>query len=1215
MTRNSSGRTPSARLPRRATWPFSPKAATPGRWRRCTWPVAERQAGGEAAGSYLEAARAYRQAGLEEEALAAEDRAFAHAPDSDAAFAARRTRVQKDTRALAELLAQRAEAVPSEAPALLKEAAELLTQGGEPVQAAEVWEALLRLRPEDVGALLARGELAAEAGGPPAAQPYDRRAVEAGADTLTTAQRLRLKLRLGHAALASGALQDAADALEEVVAQDAEGERGSQALSLLAEVYARQPGRQGRLPHLPPPRPPRRGGGGGGAVPSRGGAGGGAGRGAGGASALGRVAARGRRVWWTAPSRDSRPPDAPRNSKSLSVRAAEASGGARAAQLLLEAAQVAAARGDEEAQLRHLLAAVQAEPSNRGALEALSAVQRARSDAAGLGRTLESLVALLPLDEKSAALRLEAARFTEGEDAAVRIQALLQPVVDAGPSAAYVEALDLLEPVLSGAPLAHAAALAARAELRGGKRSGLPASRGGGAGRPGRRQRARGAVRAGLGGGRGHPGLAAFVGQPHAAERGSRPRRRPPSGQAAQRSTAQERSGLLLEAAEAWEAAGDEAEARDVLLGLVQAQPEALPPAEWARAPVARRRTRGRGDVRLRAAVGPRRLCRGAGRRRVLGRQTPPPGSAVGPGLGFARVHGGAEARRPRPRGREARRRGCGPRAWPRWCGPRSSLRPCTGRWCWRRASAEDSRYEAGGPRVEALARLVANGEGDVVLAQVLEGLDADAPGALVEAVVAYARGRRGTERERALRLLASRLKERSGPLWQELFQRARDDNRLEEAAEALVGWVEATAEPEKRAALRTQLGDLLLHLGQTQSAEASYTLAASEDAQAPAPLQKLLSLVAAEEAPERFVSLAEQLQALAGPAAVAEVRPQARLGVRAARPGGGSLPDAGGAPGDARASGASGPSSPTRSGAATSPSRSGNNSSTPRRSAPASAWRRCKRAFRSARCGSSPEPRPRCRPSRGAAWPSSWPPSRRGPPVPWPSGRDSSPKASWTRTATRPTPLALRHTGRLLDATLLRGVCPRRPGRAAAGRATANHYPPGPAPRRPHPPLAARRAAGAGGGHAPVAPGPHPSPLCLGRAGSPRLLGPGRRPRGLARRAGDVGAGRGWPLAVRPGGAHLLAGAGPVAWGRGGASFDARASGRAWTAWPPRPSSPCRPLWRRRASFSSSTEACAAQTWKAWTWPKSSKAAGPSTPSSSGPWRSCRVVEAFFPR
>ena len=108
-----------------------------------------------------------------------------------------------------------------------------------------MWEALLRLRPEDVGALLARGELAAEAGGPQAAQPYDRRAVEAGADTLTTAQRLRLKLRLGHAALASGALQDAADALEEVVAQDAEGERGSQALSLLAEVYARRQDAQG----------------------------------------------------------------------------------------------------------------------------------------------------------------------------------------------------------------------------------------------------------------------------------------------------------------------------------------------------------------------------------------------------------------------------------------------------------------------------------------------------------------------------------------------------------------------------------------------------------------------------------------------------------------------------------------------------------------------------------------------------------------------------------------------------------------------------------------------------------------------------------------------------------------------------------------------------------------------------------------------------------
>jgi tetratricopeptide (TPR) repeat protein len=841
----------------------------------------ERQAGGEAASSYLEAARAYRQAGLEEEALAAEDRAFAHAPDSDAAFAARRKRVQKDTRALAELLAQRAEAVPSEAPALLKEAAELLTQGGEPVQAAEVWEALLRLRPEDVGALLARGELAAEAGGPQAAQPYDRRAVEAGADTLTTAQRLRLQLRLGHAALASGALQDAADALEEVVAQDAEGERGSQALSLLAEVYARRQDAQGgfRTSLLLARR----------AGPEE-------------AEALYRraaalVEAPAEALEALLPLAELRPADASvvdralaglqvtgrtEEFESLSVRAAEASGGARAAQLLLEAAQVAGARGDEEAQLGHLLAAVQAEPSNRGALEALSAVQRARSDAAGLGRTLESLVALLPLDEKSAALRLEAARFTEGEDAAVRIQALLQPVVDAGPSAAYLEALDLLEPVLSGAPLAHAAALAARAELQeGSARARLLLEAAGLAAQAGDKGRAALYARASVAAEATRDSLLLLANLMR--QTGEPAKAAAALGQAAQRSTAQERSGLLLEAAEAWEAAGDEAEARDVLLGLVQAQPEALPPQEWAR----RLLRVGAQEAAATYGYAPL-LAQGAFaealavaeslgdkprlREALWGLASASPESTVVRRLGgLVLEDGSAEERLRAARLAEVVRAKELASALHRAV----VLAP---------PSAEDSRYEAGGPRVEALARLVANGEGDVVLAQVLEGLDADAPAALVDAVVAYARGRRGTERERALRLLASRLKERSGPLWQELFQRARDDNRLEEAAEAMVGWVEATAEPEKRAALRTQLGELHLQLGQTQSAEAAYTLAASEDAQAPAPLQKLLSLVSAEEEPERFVSLAEQLQALAGPAAVAEVRPQlasayARLG------------------------------------------------------------------------------------------------------------------------------------------------------------------------------------------------------------------------------------------------------------------------------------------------------------------------------------------------
>ena len=128
---------------------------------------AERQGGSEAASSYLAAAAAYRQAGLSAEALAAEDRAFAHAPDSDAAFSARRARVGNDARALAELLVQRAHAVPSEAPSLLAEAGSVLSRAGEPLQAAEAYDALLGLRPDDVPALLAARGIGSRSGRPP----------------------------------------------------------------------------------------------------------------------------------------------------------------------------------------------------------------------------------------------------------------------------------------------------------------------------------------------------------------------------------------------------------------------------------------------------------------------------------------------------------------------------------------------------------------------------------------------------------------------------------------------------------------------------------------------------------------------------------------------------------------------------------------------------------------------------------------------------------------------------------------------------------------------------------------------------------------------------------------------------------------------------------------------------------------------------------------
>src|SRR5262249_31161803 len=81
-----------------------------------------------------------------------------------------------------------------------------------------------------------RGALAAESSGPKAAQPFDRRLIQAGADKLPAELRRKVWLRLGHAALESEAWRDAADAFEQAFQLDSESEHGREALSLLAEA-------------------------------------------------------------------------------------------------------------------------------------------------------------------------------------------------------------------------------------------------------------------------------------------------------------------------------------------------------------------------------------------------------------------------------------------------------------------------------------------------------------------------------------------------------------------------------------------------------------------------------------------------------------------------------------------------------------------------------------------------------------------------------------------------------------------------------------------------------------------------------------------------------------------------------------------------------------------------------------------------------------------
>ncbi|HMK71851.1 MAG TPA: flagellar hook-length control protein FliK, partial [Myxococcaceae bacterium] len=790
---------------------------------------------------------------------------------SDVAFAARRARVAGDPRALADLLVQRSRGVPSEAPALLGEAAELLAGAGEPLRAAEALDALLRLRPDDVPALLARAELAAEAGGPQAAQPYDRRAIAAGGDTLDTAQRVRLQLRLGHASLAQGALQDAAGALEEVVALDPDGERGRQALFLLGEVYSRRPDAAGafrtalRLARRSGPEEAE-------ALYRR---------------AAGLVESPAEALEALLPLSELRPADASvvdraiaglrqagRNTEleALLDRAARASGGSRAAALLLEAAGFARARGNAERELVALEGAAGAEPTNVAALEGLAGLYRARGDGQALARTLESLISQRPLDEASARLRVEAARALSAADEPERVRALVQPVVDAGPSPSYAEALELLEPLLSGAPLAHALAVAARADLQqGAARAALLFEAARLAHEAGDASRAAAYARSSVATEPTAESLLLLASLMR--ETGEMATAAAALTQAAQRAPEAERPGLLLQAADAWEAAGDPGEARTLLERLAEGAPELLPPGDWASrllrlgsveaaarygfAPLLAQGATAEA-LAVAEAIGDRGLVRSA--LWAAASSTPEPEGVRRLGA-LVLADGTSDERLRAARLAEMVR-------------AQDLASPLYRAVLLTPAAPGETSGDQGAPRVEALARLVALGEGDAVLWEVLEGLEPDAPSALVDALAVYARGRRGSERERALRSLAARVPSLSAPLWSELFQRARDEDRLDDAGTALSGWLEATGDPAQRAALWTQLGDLALHLGQADRAREAYRQAAAEDPAAAAPLPKLLALTAPDAEPARFVEIAERLEALAGPASLAEFRP-----------------------------------------------------------------------------------------------------------------------------------------------------------------------------------------------------------------------------------------------------------------------------------------------------------------------------------------------------
>lgn len=539
---------------------------------------AERERGEQAATSYLRAAAAFRKWGGEEQARLCESQAFEAWPASDQAFAPLRARAAGEPRRLAELLAERARALPDAAAELLKERAQLLGKASEGLLCAQAWDDYLAVVPEDVEALTARGELAAQAGGAAASRPYDRKLLAVAGDTVPAPVRLKLLLRLGNAALDARAYQDAGEVLQAAAELDPEGERGREALSLLSEVYARTQNQQGlyatTLRLAREARPDE-------------------------AEALYRRAA----ALYDEPTlaidalvslsklRPAEKDVVEQTARALTdlgrlselfelyQRAAAAAGGSDGASWLLAAARLAETELADEGKARALrLEAGRMDPANLEALRVTAEEQRRAGQQEELLASLPRLLAAARDAAEESSLRLELAQLwlSRGEKGKAREQ--LESVAARGRAApGYAAALEALEPILveSGDDPALGKVLAARAELaQGARRAELFIAAGTTLRRTGAAPQAEALVRQGLAS---QPSTAGFVllGE-LALEQGEPAKAAPAFVEAAELAAPEVKGNVLLRAADAWEAGGQQSQASELLQRVARDFPHTL---------------------------------------------------------------------------------------------------------------------------------------------------------------------------------------------------------------------------------------------------------------------------------------------------------------------------------------------------------------------------------------------------------------------------------------------------------------------------------------------------------------------------------------------------------------------------------------------------------------------------------------------------------------
>ncbi|ADO74908.1 flagellar hook-length control protein FliK [Stigmatella aurantiaca] len=825
---------------------------------------AQRQPPQAAAASYLSAARYFREDGALERARLCEDQAFELDPTNTEAFELLRERMSGDVRRLVDLLAQRAAAVTDEeALPLLRERAERLLEAGETLLAAEAFDAYLAEAGEDMNALAARAELAAQGGGPSASQPYDRRLVAVG-QGLPVPVRVRTWLRLGHASLSIGAYQDAADAFEAVVALDPDGERGQEALSLLSEAYARtgnNPGLFRTSIQLA--------------------------RKADGATAevLYRRAADlfedpSQAIDALLPLARLHPADSAiidravqglraleRHSELLEVyeSGASAVGGTRAAEMLLAAASVAEAHlADEDWAWKLRQRAAQADPAHEAALRQLVGGLRQRGDTVRLLEALERLVNRTEDADEAALLRLEFASLARAAGQIPLARQALEGVVAQGPSGVgYADALDSLEPLLADAPARRAEVRLARSELADGatKVELLVAA----AEDFESADRLPEALKAAKAAASVSPGVSTLRLQArlHQAS-GETARAAKTLVLAARAAKADEQSELLLESAGLWEEAGDAAEALEVLERLVAEAPKALTPSEWAE----------------------RFLRLGAPARAVeVGFQPALAEGRLSDALALAE-RAGDEVRvrealwalvaEPDVSTVSVDRLVKGLRAEGDFAGLLSLAERLAERDPERSTALRDEVLDAasapGELRLRAFEQLSVQKHFSERLPGLLTSLG-QLPEALAEVVLIHVRSLPAARRIESLGVAAEHWPERRAELLRERLGHERAEGHREDAEQTLEQLIEGETNLEERVALRLERGELLLGLSQRARARQSFEQALAEDATSQTAVKHLLELIDEKDESAAFVAMAERLESLAGAGALEPYR------------------------------------------------------------------------------------------------------------------------------------------------------------------------------------------------------------------------------------------------------------------------------------------------------------------------------------------------------